>query len=173
MKNDVVLGQWGLPISWVTLISLQPRVRFNLILRLPPKQPKKSFYSLVKWKPHHSFVILIWFYKKTHKTSSKITCETPKFTPHIIETTSSLPLPGVASLDQDSAIVQCHPNHTSAHGSPLQPSTILRYKFRRSCTTWFRWFGVPPQISHSFWFFFHDKPSILGYVPLSLQGATP
>ena len=67
--------QWGLPISWVTLISLQPRGRFNLILCLPPKQPKKiSFFLLVKWKTHHLFVSQIWFYKKTHHQHFVYTC---------------------------------------------------------------------------------------------------
>ena len=45
MKNDVALGQWGLPISWVTLLSLQPRVRFNLSFTPQNKQKLVHFSS--------------------------------------------------------------------------------------------------------------------------------
>ena len=171
--ENVVLGQWGLPISWVTLISLQPRGRFNLILCLPPKQPKKkSFFLLVKWKTHHSCVSQIRLYKKKHIKPASHHMRNPQHSPptsskpHLLS--PSRELPAWTKTQQSSNATQpIHPR--MGHLCSLDDFKI---QFRRSCTTWFRWFGVPPKSAIPFGVF-HDKPSILGYVPLSLKGVTP
>ena len=110
----------------------------------------------------------IWFYKKTHH-QLKIHMRNPKIHPphhrnHIFSPLTGRQLPGPRLSNRPMP-----PNPYIRAWVTFAAFTILRYSFVEVAPLGSDDSEKPPKSAIPFGVF-HDKPSILGYVPLSLKG---